>query len=302
MEEKLKENPDQENQVIYENFETDEPEVKQPKKINYIPLMLILGLFFLIFIFFFISSQKSDSSLDLSLQRQCLITSENKKECKECNPGDKLQDGKCVLNHSFKAIYNTKSPNEKVTLFNLPKEIVTEMIIDGNKVDPTSSYSFPESGDHTVYALIDMKRCFTLGGMFNGNKNLISIEFSPLFKTEHINEMNFMFQNCRNLKHVDVSNLNTKNVAFMEYMFSGCSSLKTLDVRSFNTENVEKMNSVFQGCSSLESIDLSTWNTKKMKNIEYLFARCTSLTSINLSKLNTEIVEIMQRAFIGWGN
>ena len=306
MEEKLKEIPDQENQVTYENFETDESELKSkhqnPEKINYLPLTLIFCLIFILFIFFFYSSQPKESySSDISLQRQCLTTLENKKECKECNPGDKLQDGKCVVNHSFKAVYHTKSDNEKVTLFNLPKEIVTEMIIDNNKIDPTSSYVFPQSGDHTLYALIDMKRCYTLGGLFNGNKNLISIEFSPLFKTEHINEMNFMFQNCKNLKSVDVSNLNTKNVVYMEYMFAGCSSLKNVDVRHFNTENVEKMNSVFQGCSSLESMDLSTWNTKKMKNIEYLFARCNSLTSVNLSGLNTEKVEIMQRAFIGCG-
>ena len=65
-----------------------------------------------------------------------------------------------------------------------------------------------------------MDRCYTLGGMFHNMKKLVSIEFTPLFNTEKVNEMNFMFQNCVSLKHVDVSNLNTKNVSFMEYMLA----------------------------------------------------------------------------------
>ena len=258
MEAKLNEIDAKENQITYENFDTDEPQQthnRKKKKLNCFPIISILGsILFIIFIIFYLNSPKKE----LSMQTQCLTSSFDKKECKSCNPGDKLEGGKCVINHSFKAVYRTNSPNEKVTLFNIPDEIVIEMTIDNNKVKPTQAYVFPESGDHTLYALIDMNKCYTLGGLFNGNKNLISIEFSPLFNTERINEMNFMFQNCKSLTSVDVSNLNTKNVAFMEYMFSGCSSLKTLDVRNFNTENVEKMNSVFQGCSSLESIDLST--------------------------------------------
>ena len=299
MEEKLKETTEQENHITYENFDTDEPESNHKrKKIKYFPILLASGLILLAFILFFVLNPIK-STHEFFKQTECLTTSSDKKECKTCNTGDKLKDGKCLLNHSFKAIYRTKKPNEKVTLFNIPAEIVTEIIIDENKIEPTQSYTFAESGDHTVFALIDMKRCFTLGGMFNGNKNLISIEFSPLFNTEKINEMNFMFQNCRNLVSIDVSHFNTKNVVYMEYMFAGCSSLKKLDIRNFNTQNVEKMNSVFTGCSSLESIDLSTWNTKSMKNIEYLFARCSSLTSVNLSGFNTEKVEVMQRVFIG---
>jgi len=209
---------------------------------------------------------------------KCLTKDENSQECKICSPGDKLQDGKCLINYSFRAIYHTKSPNEKVKLFDIPTEIIQEMLINETKIEPTASFTFKEIGDHTLSILVDMNRLYTLGGMFLGAKQLKSIVFSPLFNTEKVNEMNFMFQNCESLTSVDVSHFNTKNVAFMEYMFSGCSSLKSLNLLNFNTENVEKLNSVFQGCSSLESIDLSTWNTKNIKNIEYLFARCSSLT------------------------
>ena len=230
MEDKLQEIEDKENQVNYENFDTDEPQQQshKKKKIKCFPIISILAsILFIVFIIFYLNIGKSH---ELSRQSQCLTTSSDKKECKTCNPGDKLENGKCVINYSFKAVYRTKSPNEKVTLFNIPQEIVLEMYINNEKVEPSQSLVFPESGDHTLHALIDMNKCYTLGGMFNGNKHLISIEFSPLFNTERINEMNFMFQNCKSLTSVDVSNLNTKNVAFMEYMFAGCTSLKTLEI------------------------------------------------------------------------
>ena len=259
-------------------------------KRSQIPIFSFIFLITLIiFLFVYIKEINSNilpNSNSSELSSKCLTTHENSQECKTCSPGDKLQDGKCLVNYSFKAVYHTESPNEKVSFFSFPKNIINEMIINETKIEPTTSYTFTVVGDHTIYALIDMNKCFTLGGAFNGIKQLTSIEFTPLFNTERVNEMNFMFQNCESLTSIDVSNLNTKNVINMEYMFSGCSSLKSLNLLNFNVENVEKMNSVFQGCSSLESIDLHTWNTKSMKNIEYLFARCSSLTSINLKGFN----------------
>ena len=271
MEAKLKEE-DQEIEEKYENFDTDEDQPKKNnKKINYLPIFLFITLitlvsFLLYFSGDFIKANKSPKKPTYELSSKCLTTTENM-ECKTCSPGDKLQDGKCLINHSFKAIYHTDSPNSKVKLFDLPKGVILEMAVNDTKIEPTVSYSFKQSGDHTLYVLVDMNRIYTLGGMFLGCKQLISIEFSPLFNTERVNEMNFMFQNCESLKSIDVSVFNTHQVAFMEYMFSGCSSLTSLNLLNFDTQNVEKMNSVFQGCSSLKSIDLHTWNTKSLKNI-----------------------------------
>ena len=167
MEDKLQEIEDKENQVNYENFDTDEPQQQshKKKKIKCFPIISILAsILFIVFIIFYVNIGKSH---ELSRQSQCLTTSSDKKECKTCNPGDKLENGKCVINYSFKAVYRTKSPNEKVTLFNIPQEIVLEMYINNKKVEPSQSLVFPESGDHTLHALIDMNKCYTLGGMFN---------------------------------------------------------------------------------------------------------------------------------------
>ena len=67
--------------------------------------------------------------------------SENK--ANECELGYKLVDGKCVINYSFKAEYETHKDNEKMELTeSLKPEVILELIIDGENVKPTNNYVF----------------------------------------------------------------------------------------------------------------------------------------------------------------
>ena len=47
-----------------------------------------------------------------------------------------------------------------------------------------------------------------------------------------------MFYGYKNLKELNLSNINTDNVRDMEEMFSACKNLKYLDLSKFNTKNV----------------------------------------------------------------
>jgi hypothetical protein len=88
MEAKLNEIADKENQVTYENFDTDEPQQthNKKKKLNCFPIISLLGsVLFIIFIIFYLNSPKKE----LSIQTQCLTSSLDKKRCESCNPGDK---------------------------------------------------------------------------------------------------------------------------------------------------------------------------------------------------------------------
>ena len=299
MKDNLKEIDDVEKNVDYEKFDTDEENPQKSKK-NFFTksLLLPICLFvaFLLCLIFYISTSNPKAK---TYETKCLITGNDIKECKACAPGDKLVDGKCVINHSFKAVYHTGA-NEQVKLFNLPDELVLELTIDGQKMDTSiNTYTFQESGDHTVYVLIDEYKCYNLIGLFSGNKKVTSIEFSPSFNSGKVNEMTSMFQNCPALTHIDVTHLNTESVVYMENMFSGCTALTSLNLLNFNVGKVEKMNSVFTGCTSLQYLDLSTWKTDSMVSMEFLFSRCSSLTSIDVSNFNTKKVHSMQRAFLG---
>ena len=113
MKENLKENDDIES---YESFETEEKVIKKNKKSkkkSLIPTISLILLVALITFFFLYKPQKNKTNEIIS---SCQTSFENSKECKTCSPGDKLQDGKCLINHSFKAVYHTDSDNQKVTL------------------------------------------------------------------------------------------------------------------------------------------------------------------------------------------
>lgn len=54
-----------------------------------------------------------------------------------------------------------------------------------------------------------------------------------------------MFNDCRSLTSLDVSQFDTSKVTNMGYMFFNCNLLTSLDVSNFNTSNVTRMDTMF---------------------------------------------------------
>ena len=75
----------------------------------------------------------------------------------DCNDGYVLVNRKCIK-YSFKATYQTKADNEKVTLINYIPNKITEMVVDGIQVKEKQNkfYTFPLSGNHIVYIIINI--------------------------------------------------------------------------------------------------------------------------------------------------
>ena len=128
--------------------------------------------------------------------------------------------------------------------------------------------------------------------MFDDCKNLKSLDLSS-FNTNNVSDMSRMFYNCSSLTTLDLSNFNTNNVSNMSSMFYYCSSLTTLNLNSFNTNNVSDMSSMFRYCLKLTTLDLSNFNTEKVKDMQYMFWECKALESLDLSSFNTEKIETM---------
>ena len=98
-----------------------------------------------------------------------------------------------------------------------------------------------------------------------------------------VRSMAYMFQDCKNLISVDLSNFNTKDVTSMSMTFYGCSSLTSLDLSNFNTSKVSSMESMFRGCSSLTSLDLSNFDASLLKyaySMRDMFLYCGKLVYI----------------------
>ena len=64
--------------------------------------------------------------------------------------------------------------------------------------------------------------------------------------------MRCMFQGCKELKFLDLSNFNTINVTDMSCMFKDCQKLKEIKgINYLNTINIIDMKDIFKGCNEL---------------------------------------------------
>ena len=76
------------------------------------------------------------------------------------------------------------------------------------------------------------------------------------------------FMDMKNLKNIEkIENLNTSRVEDMQYMFCNCSELRYLDLSSFNTAKAENMKSMFRNCGKLSYIDLGSFNTENVTSV-----------------------------------
>ena len=135
-----------------------------------------------------------------------------------------------------------------------------------------------------------------MGSMFQDCYNLKSLDLTK-FDTKNVSSMYFMFYNCPNLTSLDLTNFNTKNVKNMNGMFGDCTHLTSLDLTNFNTAKVTNMGNMFLGCSNLTSLDLTNFNTAKVTDMHGMFKGCSALTSLDLTNFNTAEVRDMNRMF-----
>ena len=253
---------------------------------------------------------------------KCLTCS--KSECGSCNVGYKLKKGKCVLNHSLKATFITNHKKENIMLINKSYiNDILELFIDGQKVTPSYNHTFRKKGEHNIIMSLDHSSIISGKMMFNNLTNLISLNFTPEFGKINMVNMRGMFNNCFNLKSIELSNLKTNNVkdfTFMfnnctsltsinlslfdtkkaldiSYMFSNCKSLSEISLKSFVTNNVKDMTGLFYGCSSLEKIDLNKLNTQNTEHMLYMFGGCSSLKSVDISSFDTKKVKDLSYMF-----
>ena len=136
--------------------------------------------------------------------------------------------------------------------------------------------------------------------MFNNCKALTQLDVTE-FKTQKVTNMGSMFSDCAALTRLDVSKFDTKNVTNMGSMFSNCAALTRLDVSNFSTANVTNMGSMFYGCAALTQLDVSNFSTANVTNMSSMFYGCAALTQLDVSNFNTANVTNMGSMFYRCG-
>ena len=119
-----------------------------------------------------------------------------------------------------------------------------------------------------------------------------------------------MFYNCRALKSVDLTGLDTSQVTDMKGMFAVSDTLKygenshwsdshlvSLDLSHLDTSHVTNMENMFRGCDKLTSLNLSGFDTSNVTNMGSMFEYCCNLRTLDLSSFNTSNVTNMRNMF-----
>ena len=116
-------------------------------------------------------------------------------------------------------------------------------------------------------------------------KELIeSVRFDESFADTRPESLAFWFAGCKNLKSVDLQNLDASASTSMRSMFAECSSLKTIEnLSSFDTSSSTYFGSMFRNCSSLTSLDVSHFDATHVGVLCFMFAGCSSLETLNMA-------------------
>lgn len=133
--------------------------------------------------------------------------------------------------------------------------------------------------------------------LFRGYDNVKSIEFNDCFDTSYVMDMAGMFQGCKSLLQLDLSNFDTSQVMDMRAMLNQCESLTQLNVSNFDTSQVMDMGGMFCDCKSLMQLDLSNFDTSQVTDMYWMFMGCESLTQLDLSNFDTSQVTNMVGMF-----
>ena len=134
-----------------------------------------------------------------------------------------------------------------------------------------------------------------MSGMFN-SANIKKLDLSS-WDTKNVTNMSKMFDHATNLAELNVNNFNTSKVTNMSRMFAYASNLTNLDVTSFDTSHVTDMFAMFAGTEKLSSLNLSHFNTSNVTNMSAMFYGDKSIVNLDLSSFNTSNVTDMNRMF-----
>ncbi|WP_445266882.1 BspA family leucine-rich repeat surface protein [Staphylococcus aureus] len=197
-----------------------------------------------------------------------------------------------VLDNNINVPNEVKGKPTKLQAINL-KVIPNLYTLESFNVLPTNKGGTVELVSNNLsYAF----SAFTPSTSDKPETNVKRIDLSGL-DTKNVTDMSFMFAGCSNLNVLNLDNLNTSQVKNMKYMFYGCQRLSTLDVDGFNTSNVEDMGFMFYGCSKQTNLDVSMFDTTKVKIMTAMFAYNSNLIDLRLGNWTTTNVSDMSWMF-----
>ena len=149
---------------------------------------------------------------------------------------------------------------------------------------------------------LNTSRCTSMSGLFDDCKLVQSLNISN-FDTSKVTDMSWMFSGCRSLTSLDVSGLDTSSVLNTSNMFASVVP-KPVGVEALDVSKVTNMSFMFCNVGSKaapwEALDLSGYNTASATNMERMFCGARVRT-LDVSSFDTSKVTNMTGMFDGAG-
>jgi len=90
-----------------------------------------------------------------------------------------------------------------------------------------------------------------------------------------------LFYWLENVEIIDVTGWKTSKIENMEYMFDQCRKLKEIrGIATWDVSNVYTMENMFRECNELRTLNLSKWKPEKLDNAIGMFSYCNKLNEI----------------------
>ena len=206
----------------------------------------------------------------------------NKKDAKKSGNKHKSKSNIMLI----KCTYNIKHKNEIQIINNTALNEVNEeieqkiKILNGKKKEKLIfKKKFNKLGLNTITFICEEK-LNNMNFMFNNCTELRRVEFIS-FDTSHVTLMEALFELCKELEYIDVTNFNTSNVTSMSCMFNKCYKLKEIKgINSFSTPELTYTELMFNECNELEFLDLSKFNIANITDMSFMFNKCYKLKEI----------------------
>ena len=131
---------------------------------------------------------------------------------------------------------------------------------------------------------------------FQQCSNLKTVDLTYL-DTALVEDMNCMFEGCSALQKIDLSDHDLSTVKDMRCMFTGCASLKSISFKDVNADHLTDIYYIVGECTGLEKIDFSYFSAPLLTEFDPGFRSCTGLKEADLSHMNLESVESFEELF-----
>ena len=136
--------------------------------------------------------------------------------------------------------------------------------------------------DNVDISHFDISKVTAINNAFTGCRALKTCIFPTNGGNGLLTAVSSMFLDCRSLEQLptNLERLNVTNVGTFSYMFNMCRRLKSIDLSEWTVEKVTNLGNFASSCYGLEYVNLSGWDVSKVTTANSVFDSCRKLQKL----------------------